>query len=566
MKARIILYGLLWLFICSCTGKYSTATQENLHYFAMVEEALDNKDIYLGEFNDRVNEIRQQLANSMDRESIYIYRRLLAEMYIGYEADTALAYIDKNLLRAEELKRNDWIAESYILRSQIYNTSGMIEESREALNHVKALPMNQDIRLKYLMEELNYWWNYSIQYNTTPPNPSVVAYADSIVQMVKDSSSPYYVYAKSWQITNQSEMKSWLKTLMNYADSMDPKNPWYKHITECAGIISRANGDTDSCLKYFALSLVAKIQQVDRHVPYLANIGTMARDMGELTYAARFYNATLRIQADHPEYVFNGDGALARSVMRFHEIVEERLEQQNAQNRTMNYLLALFIVIAIALLIATMLELRKVRTLHKELKARNEELSVSEANLRQSNQQLQAKEQQLTDTNAELTEANYVKEEYIGQLFATCSTYIDKMDALKKNINRKLKAGQYAEAIKQTAATTQRENEYLQELWSEFDNVFLHLYPDFIDQFNTLLREEEQVCIKPEGRLNTDLRIYALIRLGIDSSVKISKMLGVSTQTVYNARTKMRGKATASEEDFDFRVRQLKTTLPTAEA
>jgi hypothetical protein len=286
--------------------------------------------------------------------------------------------------------------------------------------------------------------------------------------------------------------------------------------------------------------------------------------MGELTYAARFYNATLRIQADHPEYVYNGDGALARSVMQFHEMVEDRLEQQNARNQMLNYLLTLFIVLAIILLIVTMLELKKVRSLHQELKQSNEQLKASEANLRQSNEQLKAKEQQLTETNTELTEANYIKEEYIGQLFATCSEYIDKMDALKKNINRKLKAGQYAEAIKQTAATSQRENEYLQELWTEFDKVFLRLYPDFIQQFNTLLREEEQISIKPEGRLNTDLRIYALIRLGIDSSVKISKMLGVSVQTVYNARTKMRSKAISANEDFDLSVKQLKPAITKA--
>ena len=137
MKFRHIIYSISLLLICSCSGRYSTATQENLGYFAMVEEALNNKDYYLEDFNNRVSEIHQRLANSMDRESIYIYQRLLAEMYMGYEADTALAYIDKNLQRAEELKRTDWIAESLILKSQTYNTSGMIDESREVLDKVK---------------------------------------------------------------------------------------------------------------------------------------------------------------------------------------------------------------------------------------------------------------------------------------------------------------------------------------------------------------------------------------------------------------------------------------------
>ncbi|MCR5573929.1 MAG: DUF6377 domain-containing protein [Bacteroidaceae bacterium] len=564
MKAIHILYSLSLILVCSCTGRYSTATQENLFYFAQVEEALNNKETYLEDFNNSINEIHQRLANSMDRESIYIYQRLLAEMYMGYEADSALAYIDKNLQRAEELKRTDWIAESLILRSQTYNTSGMIDESREALNKVKGLPMGQDIKLKYLMEELTYWRYYAIQFNLPSPYPMITAYADSIVQLVPDPSSPYYNYAKSYQIAGTSELKEWQPELMRFADSLDEKNPWYKYITECTALTAWANGDIDNRLKYFALSLISKIQQVDRHVPYLADLGTIAREMGELTYAARFYNATLRIQADHPEYVYNGDGALARSVMQFHEVVEDRLEQQNARNQMLNYLLTLFIVLAIILLIVTMLELKKVRSLHQELKQSNEQLKASEANLRQSNEQLKAKEQQLTETNTELTEANYIKEEYIGQLFATCSDYIDKMDALKKNINRKLKAGQYAEAIKQTAATSQRENEYLQELWTEFDKVFLRLYPDFIEQFNTLLREEEQINIKPEIRLNTDLRIYALIRLGIDSSVKISKMLGVSVQTVYNARTKMRSKAISANEDFDLSVKQLKPAITKA--
>lgn len=561
MKAIWQYFIIIPLLICSCTSKYSTATQEDLRYFAMVEEALNNKETYLSQFNNRVSEIRQRLANSVDRESIYIYQRLLAEMYMGYEADTALSYINKNLQTAELLNRTDWIADSHIIKSQIYNYSGLIDDSRTELDQVMVLPMDNDTRLKYLMEELTYWRYYVILYNLPSPNEMVTAYADSIVQLSADPTSPYYNYARTYQTADTDEMQAWQRQVVQYTDSMDENNPWYKYITESAAMSAWINGDINSRLKYTALSLVAKIKQVDRHVPMMAEMGNIATQLGELTYAARFYNATTQIQEDHPEYVFNARARLSQQIMRFHDAVEERLNQQNQQNLTLNYLLAFFVVLAIVLLIATMLELKKVRSLHRELEQRNDELFESEKNLRLLNKQLLAKEQQLTSTNAELTEANYVKEEYIAQLFATCSEYIDKMDTLKKNINRKLKAGQYAEAIKQTSATAQRENEYLQELWAEFDKILLRLYPDFIEQFNTLLREEEQISIKPGGRLNTDLRIYALIRLGIDSSMKISKMLGVSVQTIYNARTKMKGKAISSDIDFDLQVKQLKPTI-----
>ncbi|MCR4766057.1 MAG: DUF6377 domain-containing protein [Bacteroidaceae bacterium] len=559
MKKNLLF--LIILFVCSCNGRYSIATQDDLRYFSMVDEALNNKEIYLEQFNNRVSEVRQRLANSKDRESIYIYQRLLAEQYMGYEADTALSFIDKNIEKAEELGKTDWLAESYIQKSQTFNTAGLIEKSREILDKVKLLPMGQEIKLKYLMEELSYWRYHVIQYNLPSPDTRVIAYADSIVQLMPNPASPYYNFAKTYQITNSADMQAWQTQIMHYADSLDENNPWYKYITECASFSAWRNQDISNQLKYGALSIVTKIKQVDRHVPYMALLGTMATEMGELSYAARFYNATINIQADHPEYVFNGRATLSRAIMEFHDAVEKRLNLQNQQNRTLNYLILFFTILVIILLVATLIELRKVRSLHKKLKLINEELSISEINLRHSNEQLLAKEKMLTTTNTELTEANFVKEEYIGQLFATCSTYLDKMNMLKKNIHRKLKAGQYADAIKQTQVINQKDNEDLRELWDEFDNVFLRLFPDFLKQFNELLRPEEQITLKTNGQLNTDLRIYALIRLGIDSSVKISKMLGMSVQTVYNARTKMRGKANFSEEDFDLRVRKLKPTF-----
>jgi hypothetical protein len=82
-------------------------------------------------------------------------------------------------------------------------------------------------------------------------------------------------------------------------------------------------------------------------------------------------------------------------------------------------------------------------------------------------------------------------------------------------------------------------------------------FPDFVEQFNGLLRPEERITLRAGEKLNTDLRIYAMVRLGINSSTKIAKILGLSTQSVYNARQKMRARATESEEEFPVRVRRL---------
>ena len=542
MKKRFFQFIILLLSVCSCTGRYSTATPDNLKYFVLIADALDNKENYRATFDRKVADLKQKLSETQNTEARYFYHRMLANDYMEFEVDTALSYIHKNIQLAQESRRNDWIADSYILLAKTYNSAGMIYQAREALDEAMLYPMEQETRLNLWMEEMMFWSLRAISLNLPSPDPHTTAFADSIIRHIPDPSSPYHIYAKTWYVTDENEKLALQQELMDYTDQMNPESVWYDFIAECAGIISMANGDTDNQLKYYALSLTSKISKVSRHVPLLADIGGIAMNKGELNYAARFYNATLSIQADHPEYMYNGRGGLARSVMRFHEIVEERLEQQNAQNRQMNYLLAFFILLAIVLLVATMLELRKVRSLHKDLKKSNDELSESEINLRQSIEQLVLKEQQLTDINAELSATNYIKEQYIGSLFSTCSEYINKLDSFRQEINRKIKAGQVEDVLKQTRADNSKTRDEVKELNNKFDSTFLSIYPDFVADFQALLNDEEPLTA-PKNGLNTELRIYALVWLGISSSVKIAELLHISPQTVYNARQKIRARS-----------------------
>lgn len=542
---------LLWS-VYACTGRYSTATPENLHYFAMIEDALDNKDNYRAAFDGKVGNLKQQLAGTQNAEAIYFYQRMLANEYIEFEPDTALTYIDKNFQLAQETRRNDWITDSYILQAKTYNSAGMIYQAREALDKASQYPMEQETRLSLWMEEITYWNLRAISLELPNPDPHATAFADSIMRHMPDPSSPYHVYAKTWYVTDEAEKHTLQQELMDFTDQMSPENVWYERIAECAGIISMAIGDTDNQLKYYALSLAKKISNVSRHVPLLADIGNIAVKKGELNYAARFYNATMSIQADHPEYTYNGHGGLARSVMRFHETVEERLGQQNAQNRQLNYLLAFFILLAIGLLVAILMELWNVRSLHKKLTQSHEELSKSDVSLRQSIEQLVSKDQQLVDINADLSAANYIKEQYIGSLFSTCSEYINKLDSFRQDINRKLKAGQVEDVLRQTRADNSQTREEVKELNKTFDATFLSIYPDFVADFQTLLNDDEPLAT-PKNGLNTELRIFALVWLGISSSVKIAELLHLSTQTVYNARQKMRSRSLqpcATAEEF----------------
>ena len=184
-----------------------------------------------------------------------------------------------------------------------------------------------------------------------------------------------------------------------------------------------------------------------------------------------------------------------------------------------------------------------------------EELSQAQQQLNLANTQLIELNDNLRQKNEELNEANYVKEEYIGYVFTICSSYISKMESLKRNIYLKAVAKRYKGLEEETANLDMKDE--LKEFYKSFDSIFLHIYPNFVDDFNTLLQEDKRIYPKEGELLNTELRIYALVRLGITDSVKIAEFLHCSVQTVYNNRFKVRNKAIISKKDFAESVRTL---------
>lgn len=172
------------------------------------------------------------------------------------------------------------------------------------------------------------------------------------------------------------------------------------------------------------------------------------------------------------------------------------------------------------------------------------------------NRRLHEMNTELKERNLEVAEANHIKEEYIVYLLDECSKYIAKLDDYRDMVNKKVRGRHYEELYKITRDNALKEEEY-KLLFTNFDSMFIHLFPDFIPQLNALLLENEQIILKKGELLNTELRIFALIRLGISDSAKIAKFLGYSVNTIYNYRTKMKNKSKISRDDFEQRIKKI---------
>jgi hypothetical protein len=196
----------------------------------------------------------------------------------------------------------------------------------------------------------------------------------------------------------------------------------------------------------------------------------------------------------------------------------------------------------------------------KKLTKARIDLSLANGQLNTLNKELFATNQQLKETNNTLLEANLIKEEYIGRYMDQCSLYIDKLDNYRHLLNRTAAAGKINDLLHAIKSNQFIEDE-LKEFYANFDSTFLQLFPNFIEAFNSLLVNGEAILPKPGELLNTELRIFALIRLGITDSVKISHFLRYSLSTIYNYRTKTRNKAIGARDDFDAQVMRIGTNV-----
>jgi hypothetical protein len=194
-------------------------------------------------------------------------------------------------------------------------------------------------------------------------------------------------------------------------------------------------------------------------------------------------------------------------------------------------------------------QLKKGRAYANKLADANQELASFNSKLHDMNQELASR-------NLEVAEANHLKEEYIAYFLGECSIYITKLDNYRKMVNKKMQERQYEELARMTRDNSLKDEE-LKELFANFDRMFINLFPDFVDQVNSLLSKEEQIVLKKGEVLNTELRIFALIRLGIVDSLEIANFFGYSINTIYNYRTKMKNRSRVSREDFEGRVKEI---------
>ncbi|MCA1744317.1 MAG: DUF6377 domain-containing protein, partial [Bacteroidales bacterium] len=303
-------------------------------------------------------------------------------------------------------------------------------------------------------------------------------------------------------------------------------------------------GDKEQAVYYLTLSSIYDLNAAVKEYISLWQLAELLYESGDVERSYRYLQTSL-------DDATSGKARLRTiRISEIYPIIEaayqSKIEAQQQQLR--RFLLAITLLAAILVLAVTLvlLQLKKLRKAREALRLMNEELAHLNASLTQTNNDLKVLNQTITDSSL-------IKEEYIGRYMEQCSLYLTKMEQYRRSLKKKL-TGTSAKALEEAVESSANVDQELKEFYEGFDETFLRLFPSFVEAFNALLVDGEQVILKPGERLNTELRIYALIRLGITDSDKIAHFLRYSISTIYNYRTKLRNKAAGDRQAFENQV------------
>ena len=500
-----------------------------------------------------INKLKEQLSQTTtDLQKYTIYGKLYAE-YKSYQSDSALIYARKSFQIATVLKDVEKINGAQLNLASIMGTLGMYKEATDILNRIE-IKTSPELRGYYFTVNSTVYGYMSDYAASVQEKKKYIIltqkYRDSSLQYYKPQSSAY-IMAKSSAFLDAGKHKETLALLLPYFPKIAKSSDDRAVIAYIISQAYRQQKSLDQEQKWLTISAISDLQLAKKEYISLRSLAFLMYENGDIDRAATYIKRSLE------DALFCNARLRTYEISKMLPIINEAYQEQNETNRFQLMLFLISVSILSLFLLALLFLLFKQM---KKLSKAKQEISLANNALSELNQELNTFNEKLNDTNYTLTEANLLKEIYIGRYMDQCSHYIGKLDEYRRKLNVMATSGKMNDLISAVKSKEFVENE-LAAFLTAFDNTFLQLFPTFITEFSALLIDDEATQRKEGELLNTELRIFALIRLGIKDSAKIATFLRYSVSTIYNYRSQLKNKAAGAREDFENQVMHIGTHL-----
>ncbi len=528
----MIRYWLLAVFLLFSTSTYASYDKETEAVLRELDKTIARKAVYQKEKATELARLRNKLlhADNDALRSACAYE--LANAYLHFQADSSLHYLNlhERFYKQAYPDKENW--QAVIMRAMVMGIMGMYNEALEALKQVPAPPEDIELRRSYY-RAFRAYYGWLADYTVTDKERYLTqmdAYRDSILQYSQSDTEKYISTADKMIMYHKPKDAIELLNLVP-VNTAGMQNQAYLYYTYQAAYESL--GERHRQIYYLARTAITDIKMAVREYAALQKLAFLIYEDGDIERAYRYLSCAMQ------DAIACHTHLRTLEATKIFPIIDKAYTQEREQKTVFEQrlliaisILAFFFIVAAAYFYYWMKKLAAMRR-----------------NLYYTNKKLNR-------LNADLEQTGKIKEVYIARYLEKCVSYIDKLEQYRRSLEKLAMASKIDELYK-VIKSEQFLKEERKNFYTEFDRSFMELFPHFIDDFNALLTEDAEIIPKSYEILNTELRIFALIRLGITDASQIAHFLGYSLATVYNYRSKIRNKARGDKDKFEDAVMRL---------
>jgi hypothetical protein len=525
--------GVVAVILFSFLAQSCNITKESVYedYLDRLDSTLEMAPEYVRAKEQRISSIENMLHSRgvTPLQQYQIYHQLYNE-YFAFQFDKAKDALDNQIAISEELDDRDMKNDAMLDKSLLLTNAGFFFEANKVFDALDTLALDKEQMVRWYYARQKYLRDYQEYVSTSDfilPDVEKIKYYQNKVLSDIDAPSQMNRQVRILRLLEEQDYKNAYEENRYFIGTLDPEGHDYAVQTYWQGVICDNLNLKEESIKWWVESAISDIKGAVKDNASLCSVAVQLVAPEDTERAFKY----IRISLDDAVY-YNAKLRKVQIASTMPWIQSAYAESKDIQNRDRNRFLLLTLAAAVMLACVSLLSV----SLYVQGRRAAREVRNQAEQLAEYNRSIVEAEDSLRRKNLDLIEANAAKEEYLGLFLSMCSGYLDK---LKKNITR----DQYESELK--------------NFYKTFDTSFLSLYPSFVEDLNSLLKPENRIVLKEGEQLNTELRIFALIKLGITQSSHIASLLRYSVNTIYNYRAQVKNAALEDRGNFEEMVKTI---------
>ncbi|MBD5245925.1 MAG: hypothetical protein HDS55_04145 [Barnesiella sp.] len=490
-----------------------------------LDRHIQERDKYIGLRENRIDSLKRELS-TLERgdSSWFAAMDKISEAYRAFNNDSTLHYLESAMKTAKDFQQDSLSTYFKIKLLTNLPLTGYAAEAVKEFEKIDTTEFSNDMMIVYL-DNARQMFNYITAYYRSQPAQAEIWRSRELDAKRRlmgklQPDDPYYMYCQAEYLYQTNDLHNAREVTLQLLGKISHESNLYARVCHNMADLCKFYGDEQERIYYMTQSAIADIRTATLEVTSLQELGVCLFNRDDLNHAYTYLSVALENAVE------------CHAPLRILEISESLplIERAHYKQNENSYHLLLYLLIAACVLLIL--------------------LAISLLFLKR---QINRK----TSLQNKLEGANITKEVYLSQFLILCSSYIDKLSSFNQLVKRKISAGKVEDLYKLSKSSRFME-EQSKEFYDVFDNAFLHIYPTFVEEVNKLLQPDKKITLTEQDHLNTDLRILALMRLGMEDANRVAHMLNYSVNTIYAYRNRLRSRA-INRDTFEQDVMKIKS-------